>query len=296
MSELVRYRSPDEDSARWLGFPFRDGDIVISARSKSGTNWMQMIFGLLVFQTPTLPDSLGSLSPWLDWIVSPRQEVFARLEEQTHRRFIKTHTPLDGVPLDPRATYIVVARHPLDTAVSLYHHSHNIDRARVHQLTGQPMSELDRSPRSPLREWLLAWIEWTGSPREELDSLPGITWHLGDAWSRRAQPNVVLFHYDDLLADLGGEMHRLAGILGVGVAPERWPELVRAAGFDGMRANADELIDPFDVLKDKTGFFRRGASGSGRDVLSDDEVMRYHDRAATLAPADLLRWLHRDAG
>src|SRR4030095_14686803 len=115
----MRYTSPDEDSARWDGFPFRPGDIVISTRSKSGTTWMQMICALLIFRTPDLPAPLSTLSPWLDWLVTPRDEVYARLEAQQHRRFIKTHTPLDGVPLDPRVTYIVVARHTLDMAVSL---------------------------------------------------------------------------------------------------------------------------------------------------------------------------------
>ena len=66
------------------------------------------------------------------------RRVFARLAAQPHRRFIKTHTPLDGVPLDPRAHYVVVARHPLDMAVSLYHQSANLDRARIAELTGQP--------------------------------------------------------------------------------------------------------------------------------------------------------------
>jgi hypothetical protein len=61
-----RYRSPDEDSARWVGFPFRDGDIVISTRSKTGTTWVQMICALLIFQTPELPAPLARLSPWLD--------------------------------------------------------------------------------------------------------------------------------------------------------------------------------------------------------------------------------------
>ena len=45
------------------------------------------------------------------------------LPPSRHRRFIKTHTPLDGIPLDPRATYIATARHPLDMFVSLYHQS-----------------------------------------------------------------------------------------------------------------------------------------------------------------------------
>jgi aryl sulfotransferase len=103
----VRYRSADEDSARWTGFPFRAGDIVISTRSKTGTTWVQMICALLIFQTPDLPAGLGQLSPWLDFLTSPRDEVYARLAAQEHRRFIKTHTPLDGIPFDRRATYIV---------------------------------------------------------------------------------------------------------------------------------------------------------------------------------------------
>ena len=128
MNEVpTRYRSPDEDSARWIGFPFRQGDIVISARSKSGTTWMQMICALLVFQSPELPSRLSDLSPWLDWLVAPRDEVYATLASQEHRRFVKTHTPLDGLPLDPRATYVVVARHPLDMAVSLYHQGANLE-------------------------------------------------------------------------------------------------------------------------------------------------------------------------
>ena len=151
-STPFRYRSPEEDSARWLGFPFRDGDIVISTRSKTGMTWVQMICALLVFQTPELPAPLGQLSPWLDHLIAPRDQVYARLAAQRHRRFIKTHTPLDGIPLDPRATYLVTARHPLDMAVSLYHQGGNIDRARVRQLTGRPGPAGPPPPRKPLHD------------------------------------------------------------------------------------------------------------------------------------------------
>jgi aryl sulfotransferase len=132
----VRYTSADEDSGRWTGFPFRAGDIVISTRSRCGTTWMQMICALLIFRTPDLPEPLNELSPWVDWLVVPRDEMLDRLGEQRHRRFVKTHTPLDGIPLDRRAPYVVVARHPLDMAVSLYHQSGNLDRERIARLTG----------------------------------------------------------------------------------------------------------------------------------------------------------------
>jgi hypothetical protein len=119
--------------------------------------------------------------------------------------------------------------------------------------------------------------------------------HLSDAWTRRAEPNVVLVHYDDLAADLEGEMRRIAARLDFTVADDTWPELVRAAQFDNMRARADQLApDALGVLIDRARFFRRGTSGSGREELFAGELDRYRERASQLAPADLLQWLHRE--
>ena len=297
----VRYRSEEEDSGRWDGFPFRDGDIVISTRSKSGTTWLQMICALLVFQQPGLPAPLGELSPWLDWCTRPVEDVVAGLEAQRHRRFVKTHTPLDGVPLDPRATYLVAARDPRDMYVSLYHQGANIDRAAVRRLLGRPEpdpAEVAAGPPRPgLRESLLAWIERDTSPQEEMDSVRGVLWHVTDAWQRQHDPavRVVLVHYADLSGDLEGQMRRLAQVLGIDVPEPRWPVLVEAAGFPAMRARADQLAPggPGSVLKDNRAFFRSGRSGAWRSLLTADEVRHYEQRVGSLAPAEVIRWLHR---
>ncbi len=290
---LFRYTSSDEDSARWWGFPFRAGDIVVSTRSKSGTTWVQMICLLLVLQTPDLPGRLGAISPWLDWLVTPREDVVALLERQAHRRVIKTHTPLDGVPSDDRATYIVVGRHPLDVAVSLYHHGDNIDRRRMAELTGQP--EQERTLRPPLHEWLLGFVDWDGDARVWLDTLPGFMLHLSDAWTRRHDDNVVLLHYADLVADLDGVMRGLSARLGIPVDEAVWPALVHAATFEAMRGRAAASApEGLGVLKDPAAFFRHGVCGDGVALLSADELAHYRHRVAALAPADLLAWLHRD--
>jgi aryl sulfotransferase len=289
----IRYQSAEEDSGRWAGFEFREGDIVISTRSKSGTTWMQMICALLIFQTSDLPAPLGELSPWLDWLVAPREKVFAQLAAQEHRRFIKTHTPLDGVPLDPCATYIVVARHPLDMAVSVYYQGENIDRARMRQLTGQPATA--PAARPPLRDWLLGWIDSDADPRAELDSLPGVMWHLSDAWSRRSQPNVVIVHYADLLAGLETQMRQLAELLEMTIPTAAWPALVQAATFEQMRAGSGQILGHGGVLKNTAAFFRRGTSGAGREQLTGVELAHYNARAADMAPRDLLTWLHRES-
>ena len=94
----VRYRSFLFDSVRWDGFALRPGDIIISTPPKCGTTWMQMICALLIFRTPAFDRPLDLISPWLEMLTRPRADVVADLEAQSHRRFIKSHTPLDGLP------------------------------------------------------------------------------------------------------------------------------------------------------------------------------------------------------
>ena len=286
----VDYSSSDDDNGRWLGFKHRPDDIVISTRSKTGTTWVQMICALLVFQRPKLPGRLVALSPWLDRRTVPRDVVWEELAAQRHRRFIKTHTPLDGLPLAAGVTYIVTGRHPLDTAVSLYHHSANIDRARLSALTGRPSEGIPDG--MSLRDWLRWWIAQDVTPCESLDSLPGIVHHVTDAW--QTDQRVVMVHYDDLLADLDGEMRRLADALGIEIAADLWPELVAAARFERMAARSDDLVpDSQGVLKDKGRFFRGGRSGEGLALLTSEDRAHYETRVDRLAVVDdVRRWLH----
>jgi hypothetical protein len=119
-------------------------------------------------------------------------------------------------------------------------------------------------------------------------------WHLGDAWTRRDQANVLLLHYDDLRSDLAGEMRRLAGALGIDVPESRWPLLVEAAGFEQMSERATLLApDPVGVLTDPRAFFRQGNSGTASVLLTPADRARYRSRIVELAPRDLSAWLHR---
>src|SRR5947199_350426 len=127
MTAVRRYQASMYDSSRWDGFELRPGDIIISTAPKCGTTWTQMICALLILQEPELPLPLDTLSPWIDMVTRARTDVFADLEAQTHRRFIKTHTPLDGIPSDPAVTYICAGRDPRDVGLSMDHHIGNTD-------------------------------------------------------------------------------------------------------------------------------------------------------------------------
>lgn len=277
-------------AVRWSDLRFRRGDIVISTPVKCGTTWVQMICALLIFQIPDLPAPLPELSPWLDEGAGDWRERADALAAQRHRRFIKTHLPLSEIPTADGVTYIVVGRHLLDAAISFHSHISKV-ASRSEQFSGPgPQPRARPSPH----DWLLQWITMDTAlhiPPEYL--LPGMLKHLTEAWRRRGEPNVILLHYEELSADLAGEMRRLAERLAISVPEAAWPALVKAATFDEMRAAAGR-IQPERWLKDSpTSFFRKGVSGSGRDLLTDAELAYYYTRTAQLAPPDLLAWLHR---
>jgi aryl sulfotransferase len=290
----VRYWSVEQDNARWLALEHRPGDIVISTRSRHGTTWMQMICAVLIFQSAQLPVPLADLSPWPDWLVQPLDELLRQLHAQRHRRFLKTHTPLDGLPLDRRVRYIVVARHPLDAAVSMYYQAENLTKRPLRQLVGDFQRAGPVGPRPPLRDWLSAWIDGQADPQQQPDSLPGVMRHLTDAWRRRNTDPVRLVHYNDLCSDLAGQMRALAAWLDLDVAERVWPELVAAAEFSSMRARADQLVPARGrILNDNARFFRRGRPGAAADLLSEADLRRYQTRVEQHAPPDLVRWLHQ---
>lgn len=304
-TDLARYLTPMEDSSRWEGFEFRPGDIVINSPAKCGTTWTQMICALLVFQTPDLPAPLTSLSPWIDMLVRPKQEVWAQLAAQRHRRFIKTHIPLDGIPTDPRVTYITVGRDPRDVAISLRSHGKNLKREvirkLIHQAAGAGEVEVDGHDDRDLldeRAYLLQWVDTDDSPYENLDSLRALIWTQSRAWVRRADPNVILLHYSDLSADLAGQMRRLAVRLGIEIDERTWPRLIEAATFQQMRDRADALApdEQLGYLRDRERFFRSGKTGEWQRFLTAEDRAHYERRAAELAEPDLLEWLHHGAG
>jgi len=305
MTDRVRYRSVVADSLRWDGFRFRDGDVVISTPPKCGTTWMQRLVALLVFDGPELSAPISKLSPWLDMQLAPLDEVTALLEAQRHRRFIKTHTPLDGIPYDPKVRYVCVGRDPRDVAVSVSHHMANLNveqfmasRQAAVGLDDLPELGLDRPgppPSAPDVDPLRAWIDDDGDHAPM--SLRFVLLHLSTWWERRGAPNIALFHYSDLRQNLGVELQRLASFLGYDISADRAAELAQSASFEAMKRDAALVAPNTDIAlwHDNRSFFHKGHSGQWRDIFTAEHLRRYEERVRQLAPPDLADWLHRGA-
>src|SRR5215217_705449 len=294
---LTRYRTIVADSRRWDGFAFRPDDIVISTPPKCGTTWTQMMCALLVFDGPTFPAPLGDLSPWLDMSTRPLAEVTAALAAQTHRRVIKTHTPLDGIPLRADVTYLVVGRDPRDVAISFEHHAANLDFAHFLELRAAAVGNADlaelpqrRVPSADPVERFRTFVadETHISP----PSLASVLHHLDTGWQHRGDPNVALFHYADLQTDLPGELLRLARVLGILCSVERARELAAEASLQRMRERGADIAPggSLGTWKDPRAFFRSGSTGEWRARLSATDLAAYEARVADLVGPDLAAW------
>jgi len=231
--------------------------------------------------------------------LQPASQIYSRLAEQQHRRFIKTHTPLDGLPAHDDVTYLVMGRDPRDVAVSMSHHRANLNAETISTKLGNRTPPASGAPLAltvdRVRADALAWFYADDPLPQALSSLKGMTWHLEQAWHRGSKPNVVVLHYQEVATDLEGTMKALANRLGIAVNVKTWPDLVSAARFESMRAGAQTITpdEGIGLIEDPAQFFKVGKSGQWGDILTSNDLDHYASRVSALVDDDVSKWLHQ---
>jgi aryl sulfotransferase len=274
-----------DDSTRWAAFVPRADDIFVSTPPKSGTTWMQGIVCSLLWPAGDAPSPAFDLARWFDARIVPLDDMLASLEATAHRRVIKTHSPADCTPLFTECRYVVVYRDGRDALVSWANHRRKMRPEIIEQLNGEAASDGVR-PWPPvwggdMDQLIDEWTDW-GTPME----------HLASWWPLRAEPFVLLVHYADLLADLDGEMKRIAEFLNVEVPAHLWSDAVNRCEFEAMKADHERseiLSRAFD--DGAQAFFNQGTNGRWRGVLSDTQLRRHDKLVQELLPADAAAWL-----
>jgi aryl sulfotransferase len=233
------------------------------------------------------------MSPWLDLRVPPKAEKLPVVEAQTHRRFLKTHLPVDALVFSPEARYVYIGRDGRDVAWSMYNHHAGANALWYAALNDTPgrVGPPIGLPAPDVRSYFREWMERDGHPfwpfRENVRS-----W-----WAIRDLPNVLMVHFADLKRDMPGQMRRIAGFLGIEVAARDWPQIEDYCSFARMNANAVRSTPLGGAFWDGGAdtFISKGVNGRWTEVLSAAESAAYEQRAVRELGAGCARWL-REGG
>jgi aryl sulfotransferase len=271
--------TPIWDPTRWNAFTPRPDDIVVATPPKSGTTWMQGILALLISGDPQANAQLWTESAWIDINIRDVTEAMAKLDTQTHRRQIKTHTPFDGIPVWQELRYITVYRHPIDIHFSFVKHAANMTRDVL-----KPLFPDDPSERFRI---FLEGEHLMGA------SLWSIVNHYRCTLAREPRDNLLRLHYADMLRDLSGAVARVAAHVGISHPPDVMAALVQAATFDSMKSNADRFA-PYagqEFWHNDAAFFESASSNKWEGTLTQADLAAYDARMSGLLTPDERNWL-----
>jgi aryl sulfotransferase len=299
MSELLPtishiYQNHVLDSTLWQRYVPRNDDIVVTSSYKSGTTWVQAILAYLIHGTHAIPD-IGALSPWFDVRFAAFDDTLERLEAQPHRRFIKSHLALDGLLFYPHVKYIVVARDARNVFMSFWNHYSNwIDTPPSATDAPAPSGPPIPPPTDDIHVFWHNWIT-RGMFEWESEGYPwwGNLYHTKTWWEYRHLDNILFVHFNDLLADLSGEIGRIARFLDIGCSDQELSEVTHAVSFATMKQQAVQLV-PFTESRFKGGaqtFIFKGTNGRWKGVLSPEELRLYRETVTKVLTPDCAAWL-----
>ena len=281
------------DSTVWNDLVFRDDDIVIATYAKAGTTWMQQIIGQLLFDGD--PDiEVAEMSPWLDLRIPPKEVKLPFVEAQTHRRFLKTHLPVDALRFSPLAKYLYIARDGRDVVWSMYNHHANANHLWYEALNDTPgrVGPPIEPPPDDIRQYWQDWLMRDGHPFWPF-------WeNVKSWWAIRNLPNVRLVHFSNLKSDMPGEIRRMASFLEIPINEARWDAIVEHCSFDWMKKNATRSVPLGGAFWDAGAevFIHKGVNGRWIDTLTKDDCAAYEARAQAELGAECARWLATGEG
>ncbi|MBV7331288.1 sulfotransferase domain-containing protein [Chloroflexi bacterium TSY] len=302
------YQNHHLDSTRWDPYVPRDYDIIISTAYKSGTTWTQSIVRELVVYAMRQagitdpahfpePDNGSSLWPDIR-IRGSVDELYAKMEAQQHRRFLKSHLPLDGLSIYTQVKYLIVVRDPRDVFMSLWNHYVSYTEDTYTRFNDTPGRQGDPFPHPPANihdfweMWISrGWFDW------EQEGYPfwGNMRHTQSWWDYRHLENILFLHYADMKADPFRELGRIANFLDIEITDEALARIVDHTNLNTMRqrfsAAEAESDKPLIWREGAKDFFHQGINGRWQGVLTEAELAMYEQTKSRVLTPECARWL-----
>jgi aryl sulfotransferase len=301
LPEITRvYQNHHLDSTRWEFYQPRPDDIIVTTSYKSGTTWTQeILLHLLHGKEDPLPD-MRALSQWVEARFQgiSKEDMGKLLEANPSRRFIKSHLPLDGLPYYPQVKYLIVARDARDVFMSLFNHYGGytdmlMSMMNTPDAVGDPLEPCPEDPRELWQSWITkGWFEWESEGYPLWSNLH----HTQTYWNHRHLPNFLFLHYGEMLADLEGNVRKIAKFCDIEVDDADVERVVEANTFANVRKRIEKIPEESDPMTFgfKGGlrtFYFKGTNGRWRDVLTDADLELYDAAIERVLSPDCGRWL-----
>lgn len=229
-----------------LEYRERHTDIFIVTYPKSGTTWMQMIMHQLTSDGEMNFDHISRVSPYLEGM--PHGDI--PLETFASPRIIKSHLSYSEIP-KTTARYIYVIRNGADVLVSYYHHLRHMEGFRL---------GFDEFFRMYTRGRISgSWAK-----------------HVSGWLNNKDRLNVLYVHYEDLIANLEGELRKIAGFCDLHIEESRYPAIVQRCSFSFMKNHEDKFSLLNQIFLDKgwdmNKFIRKGKTQEWKSYFSHEQL------------------------
>ncbi|XP_032832491.1 sulfotransferase 6B1 [Petromyzon marinus] len=229
-------------------FQARPDDILLLSYPKCGCNWVvRLLMHMVKLAHPELdkdPTSHQAHIPLIEFGPPSKLEGMSAFPSP---RVIASHMPRDRVPSSffaNKCKVVLVFREPKDTAVSFYHFYNN----------------------NPSLPGVDSWDKFY-SMFMEGDVPWGVYLDYIKQWSNHWEAdNVLVLTYEELKADLPGELQKMSTFLGLGLSGEQISDVADNGTFSAMKAKAEA-----DNLKFGKVVFRKGEVGDWKNYFSEEQ-------------------------
>ncbi len=253
----------------FAGYKPTEHDVFAAIHARSGTNWVLMITQQIAWLGESEFEHIHHVAPWPE---IPIEEYIALTDmsicnaSPTRKRVIKTHLLPEYIPYNKEAAYISVIRDPKDVITSHYHFG-----------LGPPII----SHKLSVDEFIDVYLD---------PGCKGAFWaeHTAGCWAWRQRPNVEVFMFSEMKADLSAIIHRIAKLMNVSLSAEQFNKVLERSSFAYMKSHEEQFkpaVPPLMSEKDSASIIRSGKVGGAEDLLNSAQ----RERIDQFYQAELLR-------
>ena len=214
MRERLKHFATPEGWQRGLDYIADPTDVFIVTPPKCGTTWMQQIVHGLRTRGSMDFDEITRVVPWIEMAFDTGVDIYA--PQVADPRAFKTHSTLNEVPQGGK--YIIILRDPPDALLSLYLFFEDFFFEK-------------------------GSIGLESFAREVFIPDCDIFKHIICFWDRRKDNDVLVFCYENMKADLGCTIERVANFIGIPLDDGLRQIVLRQSDILFMQAHRDQFED-----------------------------------------------------